>query len=496
MKQYQYYCMRYYVTYRCNSRCSYCNVWQDKRYQTDRELTKEEAKDLIRQCYEAGVRYIDFTGGEPGLYENLADLIRYAKSLGIKTEVTTNGLSALPGRLEEIAGCADKFNLSLDTLNAETYQLVRGVNGLDQAMETLKRIRLIRCPKVMMVISENNIGELERMISFAQQIKAEIYLNPEFTYFERDRRNRSADFIERITEKIYEPYTVIMLHFMEFYRRADSDKRPSCSANIRTLSFAPDGSLILPCYHDLQEMIPWNGNVADMLKSERFLRYSEADDRETCKHCTVIPYFGISFNYCLNDYFLIQSYSEKLNHLKRDFLNGMPGFGGKSDHLLLQLKELLRIALSLNNQVRDHTSRLYWAQKTELGYMTDLYREPLTEIQYQKELRAQDCWQLELVPHAGFDVIYEQAYRSLYVRYLSGDYPAVTAEIFKDAPEFQLRWWKWFISRYMQVSVVCDYPAEESWLENYLHKILNCGKEIENAAVVHAAEKLLGMVWA
>ena len=78
-----YYCARFYITYRCNSKCTYCNVWRDKNFLNKTELSLEKAKQLIKECSEVGVKYIDFTGGEPTLYPFLAEVIEYAKSLGI-----------------------------------------------------------------------------------------------------------------------------------------------------------------------------------------------------------------------------------------------------------------------------------------------------------------------------------------------------------------------------------------------------------------------------
>lgn len=75
-----FYCARFYVTYRCNSRCSYCNVWQNPAFKNVPELSAEDACLLVKQCREHGVRYIDFTGGEPTLYPHLAEVIEYAKS--------------------------------------------------------------------------------------------------------------------------------------------------------------------------------------------------------------------------------------------------------------------------------------------------------------------------------------------------------------------------------------------------------------------------------
>lgn len=44
-------------------------------------------------------------------------------------------------------------------------------------------------------------------------------------------------------------------------------------------------------------------------------------------------------------------------------------------------------------------------------------------------------------------------------------------DLFQDAAEFQLQLWKYYISGYMNVSVVCDFDTEISWMKTYMHKI-------------------------
>lgn len=473
MEEKSYYCMRYYVTYRCNSRCRYCNVWQDRRFREIKELEMEEGKSLIAQCYQAGVRYIDFTGGEPTLNRNLAEMIRYAKSLGIKTEVTTNGIPHLAGKLQEIAGCADKFNLSLDTLNPDEYCRIRGVDCLDKVLETMEELAPVRPPKIMMVLSGENVSQLEHMIRFARQHHAEIYLNPVFSYFDAAGGGEGGAVIPQIISKIFEPYTVVMLHFMEFLQNAGAGNRPPCSANNRTLTFAPDGGLILPCYHAVKETVPWNGNLAEMLETDAFKRYARADFQRGCSgSCGVVPYFGISFNYRLDAYFLIQSYSEKLNHLKRDYLNRFSGLEIDRAALRHHLSELLSIIRSLESSQEQEFSGLYWAEKTPRGYRTDVYRELLTEEQYRQEQEAEDCWGLKLAPHYEFDKIVNRFYPKAYAVYQAGAYREEILGIFQDAMEFQLRLWKAYISKHMRVAVVCNDEEERNWLERYMDRLL------------------------
>lgn len=470
MKMAKYYCMRFYVTYRCNSRCYYCNVWQEERFFNTKELTLKEGKSLIRQCYEAGIRYIDFTGGEPALNENLAEMIRYASSLGIKTEVTVNGLSACRERLLEVAESVNKFNISLDTLKPDVYKKVRGVDGPDRTLETLEEVLKVRTPKIMTVISKENIGELDGLIRFAQEKKTEIYLNPVFSYFGEAAESRE-NYLELLLARIYEPYTVVMLHFMEFIKNADLREGPPCSANNRTLTFAPDGGLILPCYHAMKETIPWTGDLAKMLESETFHRYAAMEKAGRCMGCRVIPYFGISFNYRLDKYFLLQSYSEKLNHLKRDFLNRIPELKFNVENLKKHLRELLCIVRSLDTNGREKGEWLYQAERTEQGYLTDIYKEPLTIEQYEKEKRADDCWQLELAPHYFFDKIYNDVFQKAFNQYQTGTFVENALDIFKDAAEFQLRWWKWYTCSKMKVSVTGRVEEEEVWIKGYLDRL-------------------------
>lgn len=493
MKRDQFYCMRYYITYRCNSRCRYCNVWQEEAFADRKELTQDDARTLIRQCFEAGVRYIDFTGGEPLLCENLPALLRYAKTLGIKTEVTINGICQGQDRLLETVRWADKFNVSLDTLNQETYQKIRGVDGLKQVKETIETVRKLRPVRMMATVSKDNIWELDELIDFAGQNQIEIYLNPVFSYFDGEAEGEE-DYTGWIREQIYEPYTIVMLHFMEWIRECRMRAKIPCSANHQTLTFAPDGSLLLPCYHAVQETLPWNGSLANMLESPVFEQYGAGKKKaDLCRDCKVIPYFGISFNYRLDTCFLIQSYSEKLNHLKRDFMNSFSG-QKKNQYLRSHLEEFLRMAHSLDTSGHENGGNLYWARWAGDGYETDIYRERLTEDEYQQEQEARDCWQLKLTPHHMFDWIYENIYKIAHQKYQAGERAEELTEIFADAMEFQIRWWKWYISCYMKVSITCQLKKEEDWIDRYFARLTQLGRRYGWGEVKKFPEQTLSCI--
>lgn len=435
----RFYCARFYVTFKCNSRCYYCNVWRNPAFY-HRELTIEEGKTLISQLYAAGTRYIDFTGGEPALYEGLDELVLYAKQLGIKTEVTSNCIPFGENYLSSISRLsehADKFNVSLDTLNSATYHKIRGVDRLRDVKAVIEKISETRTPKIMAVVSEDNIQEIDDLILFAQKNKALMYLNPVFTYGGADSGSARVSYSDTILSKTYDAYTVVYLHFMRFLEARE--EFPPCSANLRTLTLAPDGSLILPCYHAYTESLEWNGNLASVLSSDEFLRYQANTGKlPCCRGCKVIPYMGISFNYRFDRYFILQSYSEKLSQLKRDYTNGLPLQLDKNA-LLTQMYELLEIT------------------------------DSMTPVPHNQE---EDCWKLEHAPHSLFDAICRDVYAEILIRLREQRMcKSDGLYVFSNAFEFQLRLWKLFVCA---SSTRCRDTSEDCrWLQAHLGFLLN-----------------------
>ena len=72
------------LTYRCNSKCSMCNIWKYPTHPQD-EISLET---LDKIPY--GVDYLNLTGGEPTLRNDLPELIAYAESKGQITGLNTN----------------------------------------------------------------------------------------------------------------------------------------------------------------------------------------------------------------------------------------------------------------------------------------------------------------------------------------------------------------------------------------------------------------------
>jgi MoaA/NifB/PqqE/SkfB family radical SAM enzyme len=98
----------YYLTYRCNARCHFCDIWAlEPKQEADFETIRHNLQDLRR----LGVKYVDFTGGEPLLRSDVAEIFTEAKRQGFTTSMTTNTI-LYPKRAKEMQGLVDFLNFS------------------------------------------------------------------------------------------------------------------------------------------------------------------------------------------------------------------------------------------------------------------------------------------------------------------------------------------------------------------------------------------------
>ncbi len=129
------YHVQWLVTRRCNYRCRGCNVWRE---QDSRELPTEEMKkglDILRRL---GVVEVVFSGGNPLLREDIGEIIKYSSRYFITT-VYDNGSMAIK-KINELRH-ADFVAISLDSLNPERNDYVRGVKGAwHNTMEAVKAL--------------------------------------------------------------------------------------------------------------------------------------------------------------------------------------------------------------------------------------------------------------------------------------------------------------------------------------------------------------------
>ena len=130
------------ITNVCNFKCGYClpNGYQIDKSDNRKFLHLNEVRRLAKALSELGVNKIRLTGGEPTVRKDFFDIVKTIKeNSGIrKTVITTNGyhLDKIAHKIKESG--LDGINISIDSLNSETFNRVTSHDRLDEILRGIK----------------------------------------------------------------------------------------------------------------------------------------------------------------------------------------------------------------------------------------------------------------------------------------------------------------------------------------------------------------------
>ncbi len=163
--------LRITITNRCNVNCLYCH--HDGMVTSREEMTADELYTICKIAKKLGVQKIRLSGGEPLIRKDIVEIVEKINSLGFKDiSMTSNGIL-----LEKYAqGLKDaglnRINVSLDTLNRETYEFITRKDYLESAKAgILKAVEVGLYPvKINMVIMKDiNQNEVKDMFEFCKE---------------------------------------------------------------------------------------------------------------------------------------------------------------------------------------------------------------------------------------------------------------------------------------------------------------------------------------
>lgn len=137
--------LRVSLTDRCNLRCEYCMPAEGLDWLPSEEtLTDVELIRLITISVERlGVRDVRFTGGEPLLRRSLPKIVAETKALAERprTAMTSNGLGLKHTARALAEAGLDRVNISLDTINRESFAKITRRDRLNDVIEGLAAAR-------------------------------------------------------------------------------------------------------------------------------------------------------------------------------------------------------------------------------------------------------------------------------------------------------------------------------------------------------------------
>ncbi len=162
--------LRITLTNRCNVNCLYCH--HDGMVRSKDEMNANELYTICKIAKKIGVRKIRLSGGEPLLKKDIVEIVEKIASLGFKDiSMTTNGI-LLEKYAQELKDAGlDRVNVSLDTLNPETFEFITKKDYLEDAKKgILKAVEVGLYPvKINMVIMKDiNQDEIDDMFEFCK----------------------------------------------------------------------------------------------------------------------------------------------------------------------------------------------------------------------------------------------------------------------------------------------------------------------------------------
>lgn len=117
--------LRISLTDSCNFRCQYCMPDENIQCLPNKHLMQvDEIEHIARKFVDLGVNKIRLTGGEPMVRKEFPEILSRISKLPVELSLTTNAVLAHKYIDNLKAAGVRSLNISLDTLNAETFKKI------------------------------------------------------------------------------------------------------------------------------------------------------------------------------------------------------------------------------------------------------------------------------------------------------------------------------------------------------------------------------------
>ena len=171
------------TTYRCDSKCAMCHIWQHPTQLRD-EVTLETLAKLP-----SGFDNLNITGGEPTLRRDLAEIVALLSPKARTLEISSNGLHA--DRLEPIIKAYPniKIRFSLEAVGEKSDEIRGEKDGFRKKVAGLRRLKELGATDVgfAAVIQDDNAAGMVDLYRFARSEGVELATSASTTHFNSTR---------------------------------------------------------------------------------------------------------------------------------------------------------------------------------------------------------------------------------------------------------------------------------------------------------------------
>lgn len=151
----------------CNLRCQHC--YTSSGPQLRGQLSIATLRGVLDDAWALGYRQLAVSGGEPLLYDHLTALLAHARSLGMFTTVTTNGMLITEERWAPLAPLVDLLAISIDGIG-DDHDRIRGQRGAyAKTIANLPTLRASGCDfAFIFTLTQFNVDSVEAIVRLAK----------------------------------------------------------------------------------------------------------------------------------------------------------------------------------------------------------------------------------------------------------------------------------------------------------------------------------------
>ena len=194
----------------CNNRCKWSYAQNTLNSTTIMHL--EEAKAIVNALVNRNVKRIILIGGEPTIYPNFIELVKYIRSKNIRVSMATNGrrFFDLNFAKEVLNSGVNNIDISLKGLTEEEYFQNTSSYGLSEMLQGYKNLKLLGFnPSVSYVFVNDDCENLDNLVYFIESnsisqvsfqfVKPVLGMHTSETQFDL---NRMGNFVGKIYSRL------------------------------------------------------------------------------------------------------------------------------------------------------------------------------------------------------------------------------------------------------------------------------------------------------
>lgn len=273
------------LTDACNFNCAYC---RGQRKDLKKNLTLDEAKKIVDLWSVKGLKNIRFSGGEPTLWKDLVELVKYTKTKNVdRLAISTNGSAKIELYDSLIDAGVNDFSISLDGCCASLVDMMAGKSGVfDKVINSIKHVSKKVYTTVGIVVTEETVHQLKDVVIFASELGVH-----DIRIISAAQFNQMLNIVDSIPDELYVKYPILKYRINNVFNNLNV--RGIKENDSKKCYIAIDDSVVageyhFPCVIYMREQGNPIGKVSENMRQERIdwvKKHNTHEDQICKKNC-------------------------------------------------------------------------------------------------------------------------------------------------------------------------------------------------------------------